>query len=97
MRLLDAFAAVGRPRIEWGGETLAADVVRGRVAGAAAWLLAQGLAPGDRVALHLPHGPEAPVLLLACWRVGLVAVPLDLHHPPARLAGLMERSGAKPS
>ncbi|MCO4768607.1 MAG: AMP-binding protein [Deltaproteobacteria bacterium] len=94
MRLLDAFED-GEPRIEWLGETLGAEELRGRVGASARWMREQGLLPGDRVGLHLSHGADAPVFLLACWSAGLVAVPLDLHHPPDRLAALMERSGAK--
>lgn|GEM_PF-3047914 len=94
MKLLERFDALGEPRIAWGDEVVDAARLRGWVAAMARWFGGQGLQAGDRVGLHLPHGVEAPVCLLACWRAGLVAVPLDLHHPPGRLAALMERSGA---
>jgi amino acid adenylation domain-containing protein len=94
MKVLERFYGHGAPALLWGGTALGPDVLRARVCGAADWLRAR-LAPGDRVALHLPHGPDAPVLLLACWQADLVAVPLDLHHPPERLGELLERSGAR--
>ncbi|HVL86456.1 MAG TPA: AMP-binding protein [Candidatus Thermoplasmatota archaeon] len=44
---------------------------------AAAWLLAQGVLPGDRVATVLPQHPVAPIVHLAALRVGAMAVPLS--------------------
>ena len=95
MRLVHRFLTEGDPRIAWGERTLGGAELRLRVRGVVGWLQAEGLEPGDRVALHLPHGPAAPVLLLACWAAGLTAVPLDRHHPPAALRSLVERSGAR--
>ena len=95
MRLVHRFLTEGDPRIAWGARTLDGAELRRRVRGVVDWLKAEGLEPGDRVALHLPHGPAAPVLLLACWAAGLTAVPLDRHHPPAALRSLVERSGAR--
>lgn len=95
MRLLDRFFDHETPRIHWEGEDIVAGVLRRRVAGGARWLRGRGLKPGDRVALHLPHGPAAALLLLACWADGLVAVPLGLDHPRDELRALLKRSGAR--
>ena len=46
--------------------------LRRQVAALALHLLAQGVAPGDRVAAYLPNIPEAMVALLACASIGAV-------------------------
>ncbi len=43
-----------------------------QVASLAAWLKAQGLQPGDRVAAYLPNMPEAVVAMLAATSLGAV-------------------------
>jgi acetoacetyl-CoA synthetase len=43
-----------------------------QVASVAAWLKAQGLQPGDRVAAYLPNMPEAIVAMLAATSLGAV-------------------------
>jgi carnitine-CoA ligase len=48
-------------------------------------LLAQGLAPGDRVALMLPSHPEHIVAILALAKVGLVRVPVNTAFKGASL------------
>lgn len=50
----------------------------------AAELLESGLRPGDRVVLALPTSVELAVAVLAVWRAGAVAAPID----PARSAPL---------
>ena len=44
----------------------------------AAWLSAQGIGPGDRVAIVLPQRPETAMAHLACYALGAVAVPLSM-------------------
>lgn len=48
-----------------------------RVDALAAGLTGLGLVPGDRVVLWLPNGPEFVESFFACWRLGLVAVPVN--------------------
>ncbi|HEY2747900.1 MAG TPA: class I adenylate-forming enzyme family protein [Polyangia bacterium] len=48
-----------------------------RVERAAATLHRMGVRAGERVALASPNGIELPVWMLAIWRVGAVAVPLN--------------------
>ncbi len=61
---------------------------------AAAWR-AQGLAPGDRVALVSRNHPAYVEALYACWRARLVAVPVNARLHPQELAFVLEDSGAR--
>src|SRR5205823_1522220 len=52
----------------------------------AAQLVAQGVRPGDRVAVGVPRSAEMVVALLAVLRAGGTYVPLDVDAPAERLA-----------
>jgi acyl-CoA ligase (AMP-forming) (exosortase A-associated) len=65
-----------------------------RVGAAAAWLRAQGLKPGDRVASWLPKTRLACVLPLAAPRAGLIHVPINPVLKRAQVAHILEDSGA---
>src|SRR5581483_3630067 len=43
------------------------------------WLLAKGLAPGDRVVVWSPNMPEYAVLYFSAWLAGVVVVPVDVR------------------
>src|SRR5260370_24143680 len=45
-------------------------------ASAAAWLVARGITPGDRIALMLPNGDAFPVLYYAIVRGGGIVLPI---------------------
>jgi malonyl-CoA/methylmalonyl-CoA synthetase len=57
-----------------------------RMAGA---LAARGLAPGDRVALHLPNCLEFIDLLIACVRSGYILVPVNVLYRERELAHIV--------
>ncbi len=57
--------------------------------------LAAGLEPGDRVALLLPSRPEALLVYLACFKSGLVAVPLDYRYRPPQINYVLRHSGSR--
>lgn len=61
-----------------------------RVNDLASYLLAQGHGPGAVLALALPRSPQALVAMLASLRVGGAYLPLDIRHPPARLAAILD-------
>ncbi|MEU8772399.1 amino acid adenylation domain-containing protein [Streptomyces sp. NPDC048606] len=61
----------------------------------AAALRAAGVAPGDFVGVCLPRGPELVAALLGVWFAGGAYVPLDPTYPRARLALVLEDSGAR--
>jgi acyl-CoA synthetase (AMP-forming)/AMP-acid ligase II len=48
------------------------------VDGLAAFFIAQGLEPGDRIVLQLPNFVEAPLVLLGAWRAGLSVATLPM-------------------
>ena len=56
---------------------------------------AAGLARGDRVGILLPQRPETAIAHLACYRAGLVAVPLFTLFGPEALGFRLADSGAR--
>lgn len=69
-----------------------AEAAVGAVAG---WLMAQGFAPGDRVASWLPKTRLACLLPLAVARAGLVHVPVNPALRRAQVAHIVADSGAR--
>ena len=63
-------------------ETLTYGELHRRVAGAAGALVAEGVRPGDRVAISLPAGLDFAVALHACLLLRAAAVPIDLRLTP---------------
>ena len=61
----------------------------------AAFLLGEGLKPGDRVASWMGKTPQACVLPLACARAGLVHVPVNPVLKRAQAAHILQDSGAR--
>jgi long-chain acyl-CoA synthetase len=61
----------------------------------AAWLQAQGLAKGDRVAIMMPNVPQYPVAVAAILRAGLVVVNVNPLYTPRELEHQLKDSGAK--
>ncbi|MFI0976471.1 amino acid adenylation domain-containing protein [Streptomyces sp. NPDC021093] len=60
----------------------------------AAHLLDSGAAPGSRVAVCLPRGPEFFTALLAVLKAGCAYVPLDPGHPAERLRYMLADTAA---
>jgi long-chain acyl-CoA synthetase len=60
----------------------------------AAFLHAQGLAPGDRVGFFLPNCLEYLTAVLGVWQAGGVGVPLNYMFPDAALRHAVADSGA---
>jgi len=55
-----------------------------RVEAAAGELIRLGVAPEDRVGIHLPRGVAAVVTVLAVLRAGATYVPIDMSYPKLR-------------
>lgn len=58
----------------------------------AAHLLYAGLNPNDRVALWMGNSPELLTAYLACWKAGLIAVPLDYRYQPRQVEPILHDS-----
>jgi long-chain acyl-CoA synthetase len=61
----------------------------------AAWLQAQGLERGDRVAIMLPNVPQYPAVVAAVLRAGYVVVNVNPLYTPRELEHQLKDSGAK--
>ncbi|MCX5233311.1 non-ribosomal peptide synthetase [Streptomyces sp. NBC_00233] len=60
-----------------------------------AYLLELGIRPGERVAVYGPRCTEGIVAFLGVLKSGAVFVPIDENHPAARVAAMVEGSGAR--
>jgi long-chain acyl-CoA synthetase len=58
-------------------------------------LLQQGIQSGDRVAFLLPNGLEILLCYYACFKIGAVAVPLNVRFPAELLQYAISHSGAR--
>ncbi len=63
-----------------------------QAAGLAASLRAAGAGPGTVVGLGLDSGPDLIAAIWAAWQAGAAYLPLDLGHPPERLAFMLADS-----
>ena len=95
----DALAVADAPNR---GEILAGDPGRltweqldDAVDGTAAMLAGCGAEPGTPVACQLPNTVELVTTLLACFRLGAVAVPFPIQHREHELRGGLELSDAE--
>jgi len=61
----------------------------------AAWFLSQGLQPEDRVAIHWSNTFEPVKLYFACFKAGLIAVPINIRLKAPEVAYILEHSEAK--
>lgn len=80
-----------RPAVHDGRSGLTFAELEQRARALAAWLGAQGVGAGDRVAILAEKCALMPVLALAIWKCGAVYVPLDATQPDPRLRGLLGR------
>ena len=59
------------------------------------WLLSKGLEPGDRVALHWCNSIDLVKLYFACFKAGLIAVPVNNRMKASEIAYVLKHSKAK--
>jgi long-chain acyl-CoA synthetase len=84
-----------RPALLLEDELVSYGELESRAAETAAGLRARGVVRGDRVALLLPNGAEYVACLLGIWRLGAVAVPLNVLLAPPEIEARVALSGAK--
>ena len=92
---LPGFGARHAPALVTRAETLDFAALEARVGRTAAWLRAQGLGEGDRVASWLPKTIDACVLPLAAVRAGAIHVPVNPVLKRAQVAHILNDSGAR--
>lgn len=100
LNCLDRHTARANPAILWETESgnvgsVSFAALADQVSRAAGALQAMGLAPGDRVALVMPMIPEVVAVLYACFKLGLIAVPIFAGFGPVAIRTRVEDSGAK--
>ncbi len=61
----------------------------------AQWLMAQGLEPGDGIALLMDNRPEFFEVAFACRRAGLYYTPLSVHLRPQEVAYMLGDAAAR--
>src|ERR1041384_1320447 len=61
----------------------------------AGWLLQQGLEQGDRVAIHWMNSVETATLYFACFKSGLIAVPVNNRLKSPEIAYVLGHSKAR--
>ncbi|WP_224387215.1 AMP-binding protein [Pseudonocardia sp. ICBG1293] len=85
----------GDPVLRCPGRDLSAAEVDRRSDAFAAALLADGLRPGDRVALYLQNDPQYVVTLLAVWKAGATAVAVNPMLTAREVRLILDDSGAR--
>jgi fatty-acyl-CoA synthase len=75
-----------RTAITFEGRSLTYSELNARVDALASGLAQLGVAAGDRVVLWLGNCPEFIETFFACWKLGLVAVPVNARLTPADVA-----------
>ncbi|SDI12577.1 class I adenylate-forming enzyme family protein [Lutimaribacter saemankumensis] len=61
----------------------------------AGWLRAQGIAPGDRVAIFMKNVPDYLIVQYGIWYAGAVVVPINAKLHGREAAWIIENSGAR--
>jgi long-chain acyl-CoA synthetase len=84
-----------RPAFSSMGKSLTFKELEAESRKVAAWLQAQGLAKGDRVAVMLPNVLQNPVIVYGILRVGMVVVNVNPLYTPRELAHQLKDAGTK--
>jgi len=84
-----------RPAFTCMGKTMSYGELLELSAQVAAWLQAQGLVKGDRVAIMMPNVLQYPVVLMGILRAGLIVVNVNPLYTPRELKHQLSDSGAK--
>jgi amino acid adenylation domain-containing protein len=82
-----------RPAVAAGERSLSYEELDRLSNQAARALLAQGVAPGDRVGILAPKSAASVVAVFGVLKAGACYVPLDPKSPAERLSGIMRDSG----
>ena len=92
---LSTAAFADRPYLVYGDETLTYAQTHAKADAVAAWLLANGVKPGDRVAVALRNFPEWMVIYWACVSVGVAVVGMNAWWTTDEMAYALGDSAPK--
>ncbi|HKH45556.1 MAG TPA: amino acid adenylation domain-containing protein, partial [Thermoanaerobaculia bacterium] len=81
--------------VVWGTERVTYAELDQRAETVAAWLLAQGLEPEERVGVSMPRTPDLIAALLGVLKSGGAYVPIDPGYPRERIEFLVRDSAAR--
>ncbi|MAN46854.1 MAG: acyl--CoA ligase [Alphaproteobacteria bacterium] len=84
-----------RPYLVYEGETLTYAETHQRTNALAAWMFAQGVKPGDRVAVAMRNYPEWMQIYWSCASVGIVVVGMNAWWTPEEMAYALKDSEPK--
>jgi amino acid adenylation domain-containing protein/non-ribosomal peptide synthase protein (TIGR01720 family) len=84
-----------RPACDDGGDILSYDDLAARAEGIRAALLAQGVAPGDVIAVLVDRNASWLSSVLGIMLAGAVYLPLDPNQPAARLAQIVAQANVR--
>ncbi|PZN95371.1 MAG: AMP-dependent synthetase [Alphaproteobacteria bacterium] len=84
-----------RPYLVYGDERLSYAEAHARVNTVAAWLAAQGVKPGDRVAIAMRNYPEWMLIYWACVACGIAVVGMNAWWTSAEMAYALADSAPK--
>jgi malonyl-CoA/methylmalonyl-CoA synthetase len=81
--------AADRPSFEFAGESLTFGRLDAAANRLAHFLLVEGLAPGDRVAVYLENCPELLTVYLAAVKAGLVFTPINILYRAGEIGHIL--------
>jgi long-chain acyl-CoA synthetase len=84
-----------KPALICGGQVVTYRTLDQTTDALALWLLRQGLATGDRVAIHWQNSLEVAYLYFACFKAGLIAVPVNNRLKSPEIAYILTHSKAR--
>jgi yersiniabactin nonribosomal peptide synthetase len=84
-----------RTALHWADATLSYAALAERALRVAAWLVSQGVAPGDPVGVTVPRGPDQVVATLGVLAAGGVYVPVGVDQPPLRRDRIYRAAGVR--
>ena len=84
-----------KPAVICGGQIASYEALDLSTDALARWLLREGLQTGDRVAIHWCNSVEVVNLYFACFKAGLIAVPVNNRLKAPEIAYILRHSQAK--
>ncbi|MEL6285307.1 MAG: class I adenylate-forming enzyme family protein [Pseudomonadota bacterium] len=92
---LSTLQFAGRPYMVYQNETLSYDQSHQAVNAVANWMLAQGVRPGDRVAIAMRNYPEWMLIYWACASIGVAAVGMNAWWTAEEMAYALDDAQPK--